>query len=121
MEQTPKQLRKMIRHWAAIAHDRELGKALRELRAEFDRWESGEIDPIELSDRIHKFHQGPARDLWDRYTTNPLDPQVAYAVIRGTLSKDEIPSELLQYLARWINFYEHLQRESGEDAKLNPR
>ncbi|HEU4345033.1 MAG TPA: hypothetical protein VFU31_26070 [Candidatus Binatia bacterium] len=116
MDRTSKQLRKMIGDWSAIAHDRELVKALRELRGEFDRWERGEIDPIELSDRIHKFHQGPARDLWVRYTTNPLDPQVAYAVATGILSKDEIPAELLQHLTNWLNFYEGLQRESEKDT-----
>lgn len=106
----------MIRDWAAIAHDRELNKALGKLRAEFDRWERGQIDPFELSDQIHRFHQGPARDLWVRYTTNPLDPQVAYAVVSGILSKEEVPSELLQYLARWISFYEGLQRESEKEG-----
>lgn len=105
----------MIREWTGVAHERELSKALRDLRAEFDRWERGEIDPFELNERIHKFHKGPAHDLWVRYTTNPVDPQVAYAVVKGILSKDEVPSELLKYLARWISFYEGMQRESEKD------
>ena len=56
MQEVPKRIKRLVREWAAIAHDRDLRKALSELRAEFDRWERGEIDSFELNDLVHRFH-----------------------------------------------------------------
>ena len=107
MERGPKHIRRLVREYAAIAQDRELAGALRRLGAEFDRWERHELSPHDLNDAIHTFHQGPARDIWAKYSTNHLEPALGFAVASGILRKDEIPDELLQHLAGWIDFYEH--------------
>ena len=96
-----------MREWAEIAHDRDLSKSLRELRAEFDRWERGEINPFELNDLVHLFHQGTSREIWKRYQTRHLEPAIASAVVAGVLRKEELPAELLQHIAGLIEFYEH--------------
>jgi hypothetical protein len=59
---------------------RELRKAFSELRAQFDRWDRGEIDPCELNELVHRFHQDTAGEIWKRYTTTRLEPAVASAV-----------------------------------------
>jgi hypothetical protein len=90
-----------------IAHDRDLRKALIELRAQFERWDRGEIDSFELNELIHRFHQDTSREIWKRYTMTDVEPAVAAAVAAGVLRKEELPAELLQHIAGLIEFYEH--------------
>ncbi|MGH7320138.1 MAG: hypothetical protein ACRELA_11015 [Candidatus Rokuibacteriota bacterium] len=54
---------------------------------------------------IHKFHQGPARDLFVRYNPNMLEHPVAYALVSGVLDRANVPPELLEHLSRVIDFY----------------
>jgi hypothetical protein len=96
-----------VREWARIAHDRDLRKALSELRVQFDRWDRGEIDSFELNDAVHRFHQDTARGIWKRYATTHLEPAVASAVATGVLRKEELPDDLVQHIASLIEFYEH--------------
>jgi hypothetical protein len=37
MQEVPKRIKRLVRDWAGIAHDRDLRKALSELHAQFDR------------------------------------------------------------------------------------
>jgi hypothetical protein len=59
---------------------------------------------------IHRFHQGPARDLWVRYNTPQLEMVVAFAITTGLLDRDTIPAELLEHLAGAIRFHEQQAR-----------
>ena len=54
MQEVPKRIRRLVREWAGIAHDRELRKTLSELRGQFDRWERGEIDSFELNELVQQ-------------------------------------------------------------------
>ena len=105
MRTTSRHLRALLRHTAAIAHDRELTAALRDLRTEFGCWERGDITADELNDRIHRFHDGTSREIWRRYATNDLEPVVAIAVATAVLSRDELSEELLDHLAELIELY----------------
>jgi hypothetical protein len=107
MQEVPKPIKRLVRKWARIAHDRDLRKALSELRMQFDRWDRGEMDSLELNERVHRFHQDTAREIWKRYATTRLEPAVASAVAAGVLRKEELPAELVQHIAYLIEFYEH--------------
>jgi len=106
MKDPPKAVKHLVREWAAIAHDRELGHALLELRTEFDRWQRGEITAADLNDLIHQFHEGASREIWTRYATNHLEPAIGSAVAAGILRREELPEELLRQIAGLIEFYE---------------
>jgi hypothetical protein len=106
MQDVPRRIRQLVREWAGIAHDRDLRKALGELRIQFGRWERGEISSFELNDFIHQFHDGTSREIWKRYATSHLEPAVASAVASGVLGKQEIPRELLDHIAGLIEFFE---------------
>lgn len=107
MQEVPKRIKRLVREWAGIAHDRELRRALGELRIQFDRWEHGDIDAFELNDLVHRFHQDASREIWKRYVTTHLEPAVASAVAAGVLRKEELPAEVVQHIAGLIDFYEH--------------
>ena len=106
MADTPKRMKRLLREYAAAAHEEELRRALVPVAEEFRRWERGELGSGELSEIIHHFHQGPARDLWVRYNGTHLEMIVAFAITTGVLGRDTIPAELLAHLARAMRFYE---------------
>ena len=106
MREAPRHIKRLLREWAGIAHDRDLRKALNELRVQFDRWDRGEIDSFELNDLVHRFHEDTARTIWRRYATTHLEPAVASAVAAGVLRKEELPAELVRHIAGLIEFYE---------------
>jgi len=114
MQQPTKQIRKLIREYGSIAHERELSHALEDLRTEFDRWQNGEISAFDLSDAIHEFHDGTARDLWVRYNWGGRELALANAIALGFFSKDELPSELLASLSQLIDYFETDQHAANE-------
>ena len=112
MQEVSKQLKRLVREWAGIAHDRDLRKALSELRVQFDRWDRGEIDSFELNDLVHRFHRDTSREIGKRYAISHLEPAVASAVAADVLRKEELPAELVQHIAGLIEFYERDLAES---------
>ncbi len=106
MADIPKRIKRLLRELAAEAHDEELRRALAPLAEAFKRWEQRELDSGELTQQLHEFHQGPARDLYLRYNTSHLGPPVAYAIVAGILDREAIPADVLDHLARIIEFYE---------------
>jgi hypothetical protein len=105
MSEIPKRLKRLLRTCAGEAHEEELRRALEPLAEAFDRWKRGDIASSELSDLIHKFHQGPPRELFVKYNTNHLEAPVAHAIVTGVLDKNKIPLELLEHLTASIKFY----------------
>ena len=112
MADTPKRIKRLLRKHAGEAHEEELRRALMPVAEAFKRWERGELGSGDLSNIIHHFHQGPARELFVRYNTPHLDMVVAYAITVGVLDRQTIPIELLDHLARALAFYESQQATS---------
>jgi len=99
-EHGAKKRRRQFRELAGLAYRRELEEALGQLEASFKAWRSGEIGPFELSDRIHKFHNGPSRELWSTYESLDAEMSVPLAFVRGVLKEEDVPPELLEQLRR---------------------
>jgi hypothetical protein len=121
MPEIPKRLKRLLRTCAGEAHEEELRRALEPLAEAFDRWKHGDIASSDLSNLVHKFHQGPARDLFAKYDTNHLEAPVAHAIVRGVLDKDKISPELLERLAKWLNFYAGLEGAANTEADRTGR
>ena len=114
MREYSKRVKRLIREYASRAYEAELSRALGELEQQFAAWRSGQIGAGELSDRVHAFTRGPARELHQRYNTNLDDMQVAHAIATGLLPRDELPAELLDALQAIIGFYEREQAAPGQ-------
>jgi hypothetical protein len=106
MRDVPRNIKRLVREWAGVAHDRELRKALGKLHVQFGRWKRGGISSLELNEFVHQFHDGTSREIWKRYATNHLEPAVASAIAGGILRREELPPDLLQHIAGLIEFYE---------------
>lgn len=97
----PKALKREIRDLGGVLHERLLGAELAKLEAEFARWRAGEIDAVELSTLIHKFHEGPPRTLWIMFNTHDvrvLGYHLGEAIKEGTMRVDEFSEEALRFL-----------------------
>jgi hypothetical protein len=90
--------RKELRRLASLAYERELGKALRELEENFRQWKKSKISVFELSDRIHKFHNGIARDLWSFYETGHTELSVRHAIAEGIILETKVSQGILDKL-----------------------
>ena len=62
-DELPPRIKKAMRSLVGLAREMELKRALEEVHADFQNWKAGGIDSFELSDRIHKFHDGPNREI----------------------------------------------------------
>lgn len=106
--------RRRLRELAGVAYTRELGTELSKVEEDFARWRRGEINPFELSDRIHRFHNGISRDLYVTYRDLSPHLSVARAVAYGILERTEISPEILAALGPVIEFYDEQPEESSE-------
>ena len=100
-----KKNRKALRHWATLAYDRELGSELAKLGAAIEAWRSGERSPRAVTEEIHQFHDGVARDLFRFYTRADPAGAVAQAIVAGIITEVELPSELLAPLEPLVQFH----------------
>lgn len=88
-----------VRRLVTLAHERELARHLSSLESDFAAWRSGSINALTLTDRIHAFHDGPARALWKQYSPNNSLTALGHAVVAGLISDSEVPAELREELA----------------------
>jgi hypothetical protein len=102
----PKNVKRQLRELCTQAYERELSRALDQLSARFNEWQAGKINPWELTEVIHKFHDGQARDLYKLYEANPdVNLAVAQAVAKGILTKEEIPGSVWPHIESIVEFF----------------
>ena len=105
-DRPPKAIRRAPREAAECAYEAELHRALVEIAAAFDEWREKRLTSGDLTDRIHRFHDGPARDLWKKYNYAPIETVVAHAIVTNVVDRAAVSPDLLAYLQRAIRFYE---------------
>jgi hypothetical protein len=106
----PKRVKRALREALMAAHEEELRRALLPLAANFDRWRAGEISSGELTELIHKFHNGAACELFKAYNYGSHETAVAYAIVSGILDRSSLPEDLLNHLSNAIAVYEQERR-----------
>ena len=109
MDHYSKSQRKKLDQLRDIAHERELKRELTELYQDFQKWRNKEINGFELNGRIHKYHQGPSREVWKIYNYMDLGMSVSRAVALEFLKKEDIQEDILEIIDTRIDFF------SGDD------
>jgi hypothetical protein len=89
---------------AAAAHEEELRRALLPVAVAFEEWRAGRLGSGELTERIHEFHDGPARELYKTCNSGTLELAVAQAIVAGVLKRDAVPAEVLEHCKGAIEF-----------------
>jgi hypothetical protein len=113
----PKRIKKQLTRLSMEAHERELERELSGLAEQFDEWRAGKISAGELGFLVHDYDTGPLRELFKFYNRAPVHMRVACAVAQGILTEDEIPEEVLPYIAGGIEFYRSDLGEMGENSE----
>lgn len=116
-----KESKRRLAELSAIAHDRELALYLSKLENRFGDWREGIIAPSELSDAIHRFHDGPAREIYGIYATMKRDQLVARAIGVGLLGEDEVPPEIREPLAELIPHFRETYKIDEDDPLFRLR
>jgi hypothetical protein len=96
----PRNLKQEIKRLASIAHEREMRHYLECLHERFAKWKNGELDPQDLVQDIHEFHNGSARNLYNAFQTLSHDAFLARAFAGGYLAKNELPEDIREDISR---------------------
>jgi hypothetical protein len=117
MQDYPKRIKRQLRELATIAYERELRRHLSELEADFGQWRAGSLDCWAMSDRIHRFHDGPSRRLFSYYTSIQPNMVVAQAIASNLLQESEVPEEVLQAIAGLVEMHRSWEQASAEKSE----
>lgn len=110
-----KKQRRELTNLQGIAWERELAAALQVLRGDFDAWERSEISAFDLSDRIHEYHNGKSRELFNRYSGSSNHFVILRAIASGVIAESELSNELHEYLSDDIVEVRKRWNSSSED------
>ena len=117
MERYPKRIKRQLNDLVGQAYENELGRELGKLAQHFDEWREGKISAGELTELVHQYHNGPARELWKQYNRNPFtELLVASAMVEGILQKEDASEEVWPYIEEAIERY-GLDWDEGEIPK----
>lgn len=105
MKEYPKRIKRELDELAGQAYENELGRELGELAQYFDDWREGKIGAGDLTERVHEYHNGPARELWKKYNSPFTELLVASAVVDGILQKEQVSEEARPYVEEAIERY----------------
>jgi hypothetical protein len=111
--------RRELRNLQGLAWERELEEALRSLRKDFEMWDRGDISAFELSDRIHKFHNGRSRELFNMYSGSLDNWWVGHSIARGVIEESELSDDLRNVLKDGIAVCRARQQVAGGSADSN--
>lgn len=100
----------MLRELSGKAWDCELGTHLAGVAEKVDQWRASRIDSFELSDAVHKFHDGASRETWSVYNALTPDVLVARALAFGFLDEADVPETIRAALSGRIEF---MRRSEG--------
>jgi hypothetical protein len=97
--------RRELRRLAGLAHERELTRALKRLGESFALWSEGKLEPYELNELVHDYHQGEQRDIWARYKRGNEIPTVVRALAIDLLQPEELSPRLFEELEPAVEFF----------------
>ena len=103
--------RALLRTLTGEAWETELGEELEKLFEDFTKWLDHGMSALDLSDKIHEFHNGRSRDLYNIYTG--VDPAmiVARAIAMGFVDEKSLNNELRSKLAEQIEEFRRLNTD----------
>lgn len=103
--------RELLRQLAQEAWEAEIDSELEQLFENFSRWADDGMSALELSDKIHEFHNDASRELYARYTG--LDPAVtvARAIALGILQEGVLGDTLFAKLWDQIQGFRMVEDE----------
>jgi tagatose-1,6-bisphosphate aldolase len=91
MTDLTKSQKKYFRQLAGQCYEKEMSLVLETLYEDFQQWKKSEIDPWDLNEKIHEYHDKTARDLWKIYVQmNDPSFAVSIALAKGIIEIGDI-------------------------------
>lgn len=110
MRDTPKKLKKELRQHAERAWEAEMRAALSDLAAKFGDWHAGTMSSADLNAAIHTYHNGIAREIWKRFSSNDARMPLAHAVALGLIEEATLSPEVREHIASLVEFFREQER-----------
>ena len=101
-----KKEKRELRELVGQCYEQHLEEHLEELYEDFQKWGGKHIGAVELTDRIHKFHDGAARELYKMYIMTPPEIAIIYAIRNKIITKDELETNIIKKLASHLELLE---------------
>ena len=98
-------MKKELRQHANRAWEAEMRAALGALAAKFDDWRAGSTSSTDLDAAIHQYHDGVAREIWRRFSTNDPKMPLAHAVAIGLIDEATLSPEVREHIASMVEFF----------------
>jgi hypothetical protein len=111
MRETPKALKKELRDHVERAWEAEMRASLGALAVSFDEWRAGNLSSADLNDAIHQYHNGPAREIWKRFSAKDPKVPLAHAVAVGLVEEATLSPEVRAHIASLVEFFR--EQEQG--------
>ncbi len=111
-----KKQRRELRELQGLAWERELSAELEKLQGDFHSWRKGDISPFELNDRVHRFHNGRSRELFNTYAGSLDMFWLESIVARGVIEESEVSEDLLAVYRPHIDSCRERLRSSEDNA-----
>ncbi len=103
-----KAVNKKMRELSNQAYERELRQELKKLAEQFKLWEDSQIDTWDLEQKVHKFHNGAARELYKRYDMVSPEMILPYALFKEIIMYEELPEEIVDDMKMRVSMlYDH--------------
>lgn len=102
-----KSQKRHLRQLANTAYERELSVVMDQLFGAFQQWKKNEIDVWEVNEQIHQYHNGKARELFNRYQYPTNDLLVARALFEGIITREEVPEDCRAIIEPYLDAFEN--------------
>jgi hypothetical protein len=104
-----------LRSFVEDAWNAELDEALTALYEDFLKWADHGMSAVDLAAKIHEFHDGVARETYNRYMT--LDPAITIsrAIALGLVEEESVGEQLVQKLASNIESFRKLNDDGDAE------
>ncbi len=93
-------MKKEIKRLTRTAHEREMRHYLEVLNQRFSEWKNGKFDTWDLVQRVHEFHNGEARALYNSYQNLSPESFLIRAVAGGYVTENELPEAIRGKICR---------------------
>jgi hypothetical protein len=115
MRELTKSLKRKLREQSMVAHEEELRRILLQLSGSFDEWKQGKVSGDEMVERVHIWHDGPARELWKKYNYGDAQSNVAHAIVTGVVDVKKVDPQLVEFLQPIMEMFQEQLRPNAPE------
>ena len=91
-------LQQTLRDLATMAEELETAGHMEKIEEFFREWRQGRIVARDLNRKLFEYLRGPMQELHSHYHFKSVGQNVANAIKRGILNRDDVPNKVIEFL-----------------------